>query len=135
MPHHIAAKPRCVRHRIKLIALFVSRSAADEVVSAGPPDGVSNESDCSPVVAGSHLAARVGWIANYPAHLAYWSTSPLDEAALKRWAKACNARVGSKIIDPALYTPVQAHYVAAPLFDGLDDPLPRASGKASDAGG
>ena len=62
------------------------------------------------------------------AHLAYWSTSPLDEAALKRWAKACNVRAGSKIIDPALYTAVQAHYIAAPLFEGLDDPLPRRCG-------
>src|SRR5262249_15519724 len=34
----------------------------------------------------------------------------------------------SKLIDPVLYSPVQAHYTAAPLFDGMGDPLPLRSG-------
>jgi len=33
-----------------------------------------------------------------------------------------------KLIDDALYSGVQAHYTAAPLFDGLIDPLPTRSG-------
>lgn len=33
-----------------------------------------------------------------------------------------------KIIDPATFTAVQPHFVAAPIFEGLDDPLPQRSG-------
>jgi len=42
---------------------------------------------------------------------------------LKRWATAVNAAAGEKLIDPALYSPVQPHYTAAPIFIGCPDPL------------
>jgi hypothetical protein len=61
-------------------------------------------------------------------HLAYWSSVPLDNVALKRWAIATNQVVGGKLIDPALFNPVQIHYVARPVFNGMNDPLPRRSG-------
>jgi hypothetical protein len=32
------------------------------------------------------------------------------------------------VIDPALYHPIQVHYVAAPIFDGMADPLRRHCG-------
>ena len=32
------------------------------------------------------------------------------------------------MIDPALFSPVQPHYTAAPIFDGIIDPLPKRSG-------
>jgi putative DNA primase/helicase len=62
-------------------------------------------------------------------HLWFWSLDPLGDAELSRWAVAANSRAGFKLIDPALYRAVQAHYVAKPSFEGLDDPLPRRSGR------
>ena len=39
-----------------------------------------------------------------------------------------NRRAGLKLVDPNLYNPVQPHYLAAPVLDGIPDPLPRRSG-------
>jgi putative DNA primase/helicase len=61
-------------------------------------------------------------------HLWYWSSEAFDNVALKRWAIATNQAVGLRLIDPALFNPVQIHYVARPAFNGLKDPLPRRSG-------
>jgi hypothetical protein len=60
------------------------------------------------------------------ARLWYWSGAALDDAELTRWAAAVN-RVG-KLIDASLYRAVQPHYVAAPIFAGMADPLPRRWG-------
>jgi putative DNA primase/helicase len=60
------------------------------------------------------------------AHLWYWAARPYSDAELKRWATVVN-RAG-RVVDGALFNAVQAHYVAAPLFSGLDDPLPRRCG-------
>ena len=60
------------------------------------------------------------------ARLWYRSVEPLGDADLKRWAATANVSV--KLIDIALYSPVQAHYIAAPIFDGITDPLPRRYG-------
>jgi hypothetical protein len=60
------------------------------------------------------------------ARLWYRSTEPLGDADLKRWAAAANG--ATKLIDGALYSPVQAHYIAAPTFNGMADPLPRRWG-------
>ena len=53
---------------------------------------------------------------------------PLTDEEARRWAHAVNAEAGFKLVDPALYNPVQPHYVADPILDGIDDPLPRRSG-------
>src|SRR4051794_5830211 len=59
------------------------------------------------------------------AHLWIWLEEPQDGAAPGRWAKAINARVGHKAIDPATLRTVQPHYTAPPTFGaGLRDPLP-----------
>jgi hypothetical protein len=47
---------------------------------------------------------------------------------LRRWANAVNQAAGQKLVDPALYNPAQPHYIAAPVLEGIDDPLPRRSG-------
>jgi hypothetical protein len=62
------------------------------------------------------------------ARLWFWSERRYSDAELKRWAAAHNARIGRKIIDPALYTGVQPHYVANPVFTGMADPLPKRYG-------
>jgi hypothetical protein len=60
------------------------------------------------------------------ARLWYWHESPLSDADLKRWAAHADAK--TRIVDPSLFHPIQAHYVAAPIFDGMADPLPRRCG-------
>ena len=61
-------------------------------------------------------------------HLWFWLDRPIPDALLKRWALHWNAQAGSKLIDPALINDVQAHYTAAPMFEGLSDPFPVRSG-------
>jgi hypothetical protein len=65
------------------------------------------------------------------ARLWFWLLEPLDDAALTRWARDANKAAGFKLLDDALYRAVQPHYVAAPIFDNLPDPLPRRHGVAS----
>jgi hypothetical protein len=55
------------------------------------------------------------------ARLWFWNEVPLADADLKRWAIR-------GLVDPSLYQPTQPHYIAAPLFDGMADPLPRRCG-------
>ena len=59
-------------------------------------------------------------------HLFFWNGEPLTDAQLDVWAKYVNRN--GQIIDPAVYRAVQPHYVAAPDFVGMDDPLPRRIG-------
>jgi hypothetical protein len=63
------------------------------------------------------------------AHLAFWLDRPWHDDDLNAWAKAWNQKRGFKVIDPALFNTVQAHYVAAPSFEyGAEDPLSQRSG-------
>ena len=61
-------------------------------------------------------------------HLWFWLLSPTPDSVLKAWAKDVNQRAGLKLVDPALFQHVQAHYTAAPIFEGLPDPFPVRSG-------
>jgi hypothetical protein len=60
------------------------------------------------------------------ARLWFWLLDPLDDASLTRWALSANK--ACRLIDPSLYRAVQPHYVAAPIFEGMADPLPRRHG-------
>jgi hypothetical protein len=61
------------------------------------------------------------------ARLWYWSEEPLSDAELTRWAAHVNR--DGKLIDPVLFRPVQATYIASPVFEeSLPDPLPRRCG-------
>jgi hypothetical protein len=69
-------------------------------------------------------------------HVWFWLDRPIADEEVKLWANAWNAHVGFTLIDPALYDPVQAHYVASPRFFGVEDPVLVRSGlvrKAQDA--
>jgi hypothetical protein len=62
-------------------------------------------------------------------HLWFWSETPIDDAALTRWALAANSAAGCKLLDPAVYRTVQPHYLAVPEFVApVRDPLPRRCG-------
>lgn len=56
-------------------------------------------------------------------HLWFWLGQAVSDDELKRYFHANPAP-----IDMALFNPVQIHYTARPLFDGMDDPLPKRSG-------
>src|SRR4051812_28907271 len=63
-------------------------------------------------------------------HLFFWLDRPVPDHELREWAEAWNREhspVG-KLIDPALFDPIQAHYIARPRFVGRADPLPVRSG-------
>jgi hypothetical protein len=63
------------------------------------------------------------------AHLVFLSDVPRTSEELKRWAKVVNAAAGHKLIDPALFSAVQPHFIAPPSFEGdWSDPLPVRSG-------
>lgn len=56
-------------------------------------------------------------------HLWFWLDTPATSAELRRWAKATNAQHPGAI-DEALYSPVQIHYTANPIFTrGTVDPI------------
>ena len=57
-------------------------------------------------------------------HIWFWLAKPVPDSALKIWAADLNTTAGVTLIDPALFQHVQAHYTAAPIFDGVDDPFP-----------
>jgi hypothetical protein len=63
------------------------------------------------------------------AHLWFWLSRPIPDADLKRWAKHINKAAAGKLIDEALFSPVQPHYVGRPIFGhGVVDPVSRRSG-------
>jgi hypothetical protein len=62
------------------------------------------------------------------ARLWFWSVDPVSDAELTRWSRSTNQRAGFRLIDPCLYRAVQPHYIAAPIFAGMRDPLPRRHG-------
>lgn len=61
-------------------------------------------------------------------HVSYWLNRPVTNGELKQWAKNVNEKTGFKLIDLALFQTVQPHYVARPIFDGIEDPIQRRSG-------
>ena len=51
--------------------------------------------------------------------LVFWLDRPLGDSELKSWADTWTLQV-----DRALFTPSQPHYLAAPILDGVPDPVP-----------
>jgi len=63
------------------------------------------------------------------AHLWYWLDRPLTAAQLKAWfhSEPWFAEQDTHV-DPTLFDPIQIHYTAAPIFNGLTDPLKQRTG-------
>ena len=68
-------------------------------------------------------------------HIWFWLDWPVPDADLKTWAKAVNDKAGYTLVDPALFQSVQAHYTAAPIFEGMANPFPVRSGLVTKARG
>lgn len=84
------------------------------------------------------LSSSAGMVARTQVsmHIWFWLKNPVADPVLKAWAKHVNdAAGGKKIVDPALFQSVQAHYTAAPIFDGVIDPIPVRSGLQTKASG
>jgi hypothetical protein len=66
----------------------------------------------------------------------YWLNRPISDEELRRWLGERVRQDGLPAskwpprwpVDLALFNPIQLHYTAAPIFDGLPDPVPRRSG-------
>ncbi|MDA9581180.1 hypothetical protein N9S00_08260 [Luminiphilus sp.] len=56
-------------------------------------------------------------------HLFFWLTDPLPDEDLRLWADQTNIGYGSRLVDRAVFNPVQPHYIANPSSVDLDDPV------------
>ncbi len=59
-------------------------------------------------------SAGVTYTDRVSAHLVFWLDKPTTSTQLKEWAKAVNTK--HKLIDDALFNPVQPHYTSKPSF-------------------
>jgi hypothetical protein len=64
----------------------------------------------------SQLSSQAGIAPGLRCHLWFWLNRPLARADLVRWLK------GVAGVDLQVFVPIQPHYTAAPIFDGVDDP-------------
>ena len=55
----------------------------------------------------------------------FWLDRPLSEEEIKIWLAP---QIAAKVIDQAIFNPIQAIYTAAPIFVGMHDPLPQRFG-------
>jgi len=100
-----------------------SREALEYVVSHLPPEF----HNISYVAQWSSNAGRRGQ--KIKAHFWFYMTTPCRDEDMRTWAKSLNASFSRgkekkvKLVDPALYTPVQPHYTARPRFEGVEDPF------------
>jgi hypothetical protein len=63
------------------------------------------------------------------AHFWFWLDRPMTGAGLKRWFLSNDwLRSHDNHIDMALFNEVQPHYTAAPVFEGVDNPIGQRTG-------
>lgn len=61
-------------------------------------------------------------------HLFYMLDRTVSDRTLRMWAESQRNQPRSLPIDPAVFDSIQPHYLAAPRFIDMDDPLPVRSG-------
>jgi P4 family phage/plasmid primase-like protien len=74
----------------------------------------SSSQDVSPKVKGENTISI---------HLWFWLDREITDGEWKRYLRSEKAPV-----DLTLFNPVQIHYIAKPIFENMDDPLPKRSG-------
>lgn len=84
------------------------------------------------------LSSSAGMSDDLSAHVWFWMDEPVSDDDARQWGKwineqrkadaASRGQIVGDLIDPAVFNTVQAHYTAAPIFEGLADPIPRRSG-------
>lgn len=75
------------------------------------------------------LSSRAGFVpGELKVHVWFWFEKAASSASLKRWARTINKAKGS-VLDESLYSPVQIHYTANPIFEnGVIDPVSQRVG-------
>ena len=71
----------------------------------------------------SSSAGKAGTAGILKAHLWFWLDRPISGLELDTWARALQLPV-----DVTTFRTVQVHYTAAPIFEGVADPVPVRSG-------
>jgi hypothetical protein len=66
--------------------------------------------------------AKSGLSQGIRSRLWFMLTQPASNTSLRAWAKNVNGDLGTKLVDGALFNPVQPHYVGRPKFIGMRDP-------------
>lgn len=94
--------------------------AIDEYIAAHLPAEFGNASYHWQL---SNSAGHTKHAGKLKAHLWFWLARSYTSAQLKAWAKAFEIQT-----DTAVFNAIQVHYTAAPIFDGVEDPIPRRSG-------
>jgi hypothetical protein len=79
-------------------------------------------------------AVRAFWMATSSAgfkpgvrlRMAFWLDRSLSDDECKAWIAGWALQISTdgKAVDTAIFTPSQPHYTAAPVFDGVADPVP-----------
>jgi hypothetical protein len=68
----------------------------------------------------AQLTSSAGIANGGRARLWFWCSRPVADAEVKRWLRG-------SAVDHSLYSPVQPHFVAQPIFQGVADPAPLRS--------
>jgi hypothetical protein len=65
-------------------------------------------------------------------HLSFVMDTPISDEDLRRYFNTFNESFigvyGRRLVDPALFNPIQPHYTAAPIIEGIEDPMSQRSG-------
>ena len=84
------------------------------------------EADCAMFYSGSHATSP----GKVKVHLWFWLSKPINTKYRKLWLEAINVLAGlkqtedSRAVDPAVGSPWQPIFCAAPEFRGAPDPVP-----------
>ena len=117
------------------LAIDVDAYSPQQHDPVSEPEGAIREfiDDCVPELEGVtfvyQLSSRAGFVPGVlKVHLWFWLATPTTSAELRRWAKSINSR-NPDSIDEALYSSVQIHYTANPIFPaGVVDPIQKRVG-------
>jgi hypothetical protein len=94
-----------------------------------PATAVGAVLDTIEELAGCAFACAISCSAGFKPGIRAKVVMPLNEpllpSAMRRWAKAVNARFGTKLLDPAVLAPSQPIYFARPILYGVPDPFPQ----------
>ncbi|MBM1174371.1 hypothetical protein [Microvirga arabica] len=66
--------------------------------------------------------AKTGLSQGIRSRLWFMLSRPASNTSLRAWTKDVNRNLGTKLVDGALFNPVQPHYVGRPRFIGMRDP-------------
>ena len=104
------------------LCLDIDSCEAVDILTTPPAAEIRELVESAPQLRGTtcvvQISSRWGIKPGIRAHLWYWLEEPRTSQQVSEWASGLPFRV-----DHALFNPVQPHYTADPIFDGVADPL------------